>query len=147
MGASEDKQDDLAAFQPDPLEKLTIQDALVISGLYAVEADTEKSEQIKALAQKHPLFAENPDDTAARVNKFTNLMQAGQTLKAVEAAARDLKTEHRQLAFAFAAEAALTGEVLTDEKEKILQTLAIKLALDKEYVDRKLAEMQRKAGR
>ena len=125
MGASEDKQDDLAAFQPDPLEKLTIQDALVISGLYAVEADTEKSEQIKALAQKHPLFAENPDDTAAR----------------------DLKTEHRQLAFAFAAEAALTGEVLTDEKEKILQTLAIKLALDKEYVDRKLAEMQRKAGR
>jgi len=144
MGAPEDKQDDLAAFQPDPLENLTIQDALIISGLYAVEVDTEKCEQIKEQARKHPLFAENPEDTSARVNKFTNLMQAGQTMKAVEAAARNLKTEHRRQAFAFAAEALLANEILTEEKKKILQTLATKLALDNECIAREFAKIQRK---
>jgi hypothetical protein len=146
MGAPEDKQDNLAAFQSGPLEDLTIQNALIISAVYAVQADPEKCKRISALAQKHSLFVEKPEDTSARVNRYANLMQGEQSLKAVEAATRDLKPEHRKQAFAFALEAALTDEVLTGKKKKTLQTLAAKLALDNEFVDQKLAAIQGKAG-
>ena len=147
MGAHDDKQNDLAAFTPDPLEDLTIQDALIISAVYAVQADPKKCKRIITLAQKHSLFVEKPEDTSARVNKYANLMQSGKSLKAVEAVTRDLKPEHRKQAFAFALEAALTDEVLTGKKKKTLQTLATKLALYNEFVDQKLATIQDKTGR
>ncbi|MGD2271911.1 MAG: hypothetical protein PVI06_16025, partial [Desulfobacterales bacterium] len=144
MGAPEDKQDDFAGFQPDILENLTIQDALVISAVYAHEADTEKCERIHVLAQKHPLFDEKPEDTCARVNKFVNWMQSGQTQNAVEAAAQNLKPEQRKQAFEFAAEVALTDKALTDKKKAILHNLAAELALEDDFVDRKLAKIQKK---
>jgi hypothetical protein len=146
MGAPEDNQKDLTAFEPKLLEDLTIQDVLIISALYAVQADTEKCKQVKIMAQAHPLFAEKPEDTAARVNKFTNWMQAKHPLKAVQAAANDLKPEHRKQAFEFAAAAALADNGLTEKKKNILQTLATNLAIDNEFVGRKLAEIERKEG-
>lgn len=141
MKASEGNQNDLAGFQPDPLEDLTVQDALIISALYAVQVDPEKGENIKALATKHPLFAEKTEDISARVNKFTNCMQAGQTLKAVEAAAYKLKPAHRKEAFEFATSAALADQGLTENKKKTLQMLATKLALEDEFVGRKLMKI------
>jgi hypothetical protein len=98
------------------------------------------------LAQNHSLFVEEPENTSARVNKYANLMQGGQPLKAVEAVTRDLKTKHRKQAFAFALEAALTDGVLTEKKQKILQTLATTLAIDNEFVDQKLAAIKGKAS-
>ena len=147
MGAPEDKQNNLTAFQSGPLEDLTIQDGLIISAVYAVHADTEKCNQIKGLAQKHPLFVEKSKDTSSRVNKFTNLMQGGQSLKAVEAVTRSLKPAHRKQAFEFALEAALVDGVFTEKKKKTFLTLATKLALDNEFVDHKLATIQDKTGR
>jgi hypothetical protein len=147
MGAPENKQNDLASFQSGPLEDLTIQDGLIISAVYAVQSDTEKCNQLKKLAQKHPLFVEKSENTSARVNKFANLMQAGQSLKAVEAVARSLEPAHRKQAFEFALEAVLADAVFTEKKEKILQMLATKLALDNEFVDQKLATIQDKTGR
>lgn len=146
MDAHDDKQNNLAAFTPNPLENLTIQDGLIISAVYAVQADPEKCERISTLAQKNPLFAEEPENTTARVNKYANLMQGGQSPKAVEAVTRDLKPEQRKQAFTFALEAALTDEGLTEKKKKTLQTLATKLALDYEFVDHELATIKGKAG-
>jgi hypothetical protein len=40
----------------------------------------------------------------------------------------------------------LAHAVLTEEKEKILRTLATKLTLDNEYVGRELAKIQPKDG-
>ena len=147
MDTPEDKQNNLTAFQSGPLEDLTIQDGLIISAVYAVQADTEKCNQIKDLAQKHSLFVEKPEDTSTRVNKFTNLMQGGHPLKAVEAVTRSLKPAHRKQAFEFALEAALVDGVFTQKKKKTLQSLATKLALDNEFVDQKLATIQDKSGR
>ena len=56
MGASEEKHDELEAFEPAPLENLTVQDALIFSAVYSAQADSEKCEKIRALAEKHPLF-------------------------------------------------------------------------------------------
>jgi hypothetical protein len=147
MGASEIKQNNSTAFQSGPLEDLTIQDGLIISAVYAVQADTEKCNQLKELAQKHPLFVEQPENTSARVNKFTNLMQGDRSLEAIEAVTRSLKPVQRKQAFEFALEAALADAVFTEKKKKILQTLATKLALDNEFVDQKLATIQDKSGR
>lgn len=144
MGASEDKQNNSTAFQSGPLEDLTIQDGLIISAVYAVQSETEKCNQLKELAQKHPLFVEQPENTSARVNKFTNLMQGGKSLEAIEAVTRSLKPAHRKQAFEFAMEAALVDTVFTEKKKKIFQTLATKLALDTEFVDQKLAAIQDK---
>ena len=141
MGASEEKQDDLAAFQSDPLENLTIQDGLIICAVYAVQTKTDQCKQIGALAQKHPLFVEEPESTFARVNKFTNLMQSGKSSEAVKAVTHNLKPEQRKQAFEFALEAALTDKASTEEKKEILQTLANKLALEDEFLDRKLANI------
>jgi hypothetical protein len=145
MGTPENKQDDLAAFQSGPLENLTIQDGLIICAVYAVQTKTEKCSQISALAQKHPLFVEEPESTLTRVNKFTNLMQSGKIPEAVEAVALNLNTEQRKQAFEFAIEAALTDEVLTEKKQKTLQTLATELAIDNEFVDQKLTTTKGKA--
>jgi predicted PP-loop superfamily ATPase len=147
MGSPENKQNNSTAFQSGPLEDLTIQDGLIISAVYAVQTDTEKCNQLKEVAQKHPLFVEEPEKTSARVNKFTNLMQGGQSLKAIEAVARSLKPAHRKQAFEFALEAAMADAVLTEKKKKILQTLATKLALDNAFVEQKLAAIEDKSGR
>jgi uncharacterized tellurite resistance protein B-like protein len=140
----ESKQNEMASFTPDPLKDLTIQDALIISAVYAVHANERKCEQIGTLAQKHPLFVEEPENTFARVNKYTNLMQRGDSSEAVEAVTRELKPAQRKQAFEFAIEAALADEALTEKKKQTLQTLADKLHLDKEFVDRALAHMPNK---
>jgi chorismate synthase len=129
------------------LEDLTIQDGLIISAVYAVQADTEKCNQLRELAQKHPLFVEQPENTSARVNKFTNLMQGHQSLEAVEAVTRNLKPAHRKQAFEFALEAALADAVFTEKKKKILRMLGSKLDLDNEFVDQNLEAIQDKYGR
>jgi hypothetical protein len=141
MVVFEDKKKEMAAFRSDPLEDLTIQDGLIISAVYAVNAETDKCEQISELAQKHPLFVEEPAATSARVNKFTNLMQSGKSLQAVEAAARALRPEQRQQAFEFAMEAALADGLLTSKKKNTLQALANKLELDNAFGGQKLANI------
>ena len=147
MGATKNTQNNLTCYQSGPLEDLTIQDGLIISAVFAVQSDTEKCKQLKELAQKHPLFIEQPENTSARVNNFANLMQGGQSLEAIEAVSRSLKPVHRKQAFEFALEAALADAVFTEKKRKILQTLATKLALNNEFVDQKLAKIQNKSGR
>jgi len=142
MGGPGDKQNNLTAYRSGPLEDLTIQDALIISAVYAVEADTEKCKQIIMMAQKHPLFEEQPEDTSARVNKFANWMQTAQSPQAVEAIGRDLKPKHRQQAFEFATEAALADNRPTKKKKEILQSLADKLELKDEFVGQKLSKFQ-----
>ena len=147
MEESNEKQSDFMTFTPDPLEDLTIQDALIISAVHAVQADPEKCKRISALAQKHPLFVEEPENTTARVNKYVNLMQGGKSSKAVEAVTKYLNTENRQQAFEFASEAALEDNELTNDKKKNLQKLATKMALDNEFVEQKLATIQDKSVR
>lgn len=143
MGASEEKHDELEAFEPAPLENLTVQDALIFSAVYSAQADSEKCEKIRALAEKHPLFDEKPEDTLARVNKFTNWMQAGQdpTINEALSLLGKLKPEQRKQAFEFAIQAALMDSKLTEEKEKILRALAVKLNLDDDFINRQLANV------
>lgn len=141
MEDSNEKQDDAMAFTPDPLKDLTIQDALIISAVHAVQADPGKCKRISRLAQKHPLFVEDPESTTARVNKYVNLMQGGKTLQAVEAVTDCINPEQRQQAFEFAAKAAVDDNDLTNDKKQILQELADRLALDDHFVDRKLAKI------
>lgn len=142
----ESNPNELAAYTPDPLKDLTVQDALIISAVYAVHAEKNKCKQISKLAQNHPLFVEDPESTSARVNKYTNLMQGGNALKAVEAVTHHLEPEQRKQAFEFAMEAALAGEAFTEDKKKTLRTLGEKLALENQFVDRKLASVDQKTG-
>jgi hypothetical protein len=142
----ESNPNELAAYTPDPLKDLTVQDALIISAVYAVHAEKNKCKQISKLAQNHPLFVEDPESTSARVNKYTNLMQGGNALKAVEAVTHHLEPEQRKQAFEFAVEAALAGEDFTEKNKQTLKSLAAKLDLDIEFVDRVLANRPNKMG-
>jgi hypothetical protein len=137
---------DSVSFTPDPLEDLTIQDAFIISAVYSVHASKDKCKHIGSLAQKHPLFVEEQEQTAARVNKYTILMDNGNSVQAVEAVARDLKPEQRKQAFEFAIEAALVDGALTERKKQTLRTLADKLDLDKEIVNLTLANIPNKTN-
>jgi hypothetical protein len=140
METTEDTQEALATLKTDPL---TIQDALMIGALYVVKIDSENCEHITSMAQAHPLFVEQMEDSAARVNKFANWMQqASDSLKLVELTARELKPQHRQDVFAFAAEVVQKGKVLTEKKKNRLQALAAALELEEEFVNQKLADIQ-----
>jgi hypothetical protein len=128
---------EIAAYEKGPFEGLTIEDALTIIAVYTAQMDPQDCEKdvkrIAAIAENHPEFVKKRKGILARINTYANSMRAMDPIKAVEIAAGALNSEQKKTAFKLAVDVALPEKVLTPEKKTILDDIAAKLAVDREY--------------
>ena len=143
MSLTDDYKKELAAYQSGPFEDLTVQDALAIISVYAIQMDLEDSQEdikrIEGVLEKCEFCVEKKEGIFSRINNFANRMQAIDPLKAVEIAVKILKPEIRETAFELATEVAMPDHVLTDERKEALDTLATKLSIGEEFVKKTIA--------
>jgi hypothetical protein len=133
---------EIGAYEKGPFEDLTIEDALTIIAVYAAQMDPQDCEndvkRIAAIAENHPEFIKKTKGILARINTYANSMRAMDPLKAVETAADALNSEQKKTAFKLAVEVALPEKVLTAEKKAILDNIAAKLSVDREYAQQEI---------
>ena len=132
----------MAAYQKSPFEDLTIQDALTLIAVYAAQTgpqDCEKDvKRIGNIAERRPEFVEKKGNIFRRINKYMNSMQRIDPQKALEIACDVLNPKLKKIAFDIAAEVALPDKVLTAEKKTILNDIATKLLIDREFAKQTL---------
>jgi F420-dependent methylenetetrahydromethanopterin dehydrogenase len=126
------------AFQTGLFDDLSVQDSFTIIVLYAAQLDPEDCEEdidrIMALLNSDALFAGEHLITRDRINKFQNSMEKVNPLNAVEKATKVLTPELRQKAFMIATQ---IGKAIQEKQSaKILESLATKLSLEKETVEK-----------
>jgi hypothetical protein len=125
-------------FQTGLFDDLTVQDSFTIIVLYAAQLDPEDCEEdidrIMALLNSDALFSGEHLITRDRINKFQNSMEKVNPLNAVEKATKVLTPELRQKAFMIAAQ---IGKAIQEIRfAKILESLATKLSIEKETVEK-----------
>ena len=125
-------------FQSGLFDDLTIQDSFTIIALYVAQLDPEDCKEdidrIMAVLNSDALFSKAHPITRDRINKFQNSMEKVNPLNAVERASRMLTPELRQKAFIIAAH---IGKAMQEIRSvKILESLATKLSIEKELVEK-----------
>jgi predicted nuclease of restriction endonuclease-like RecB superfamily len=145
MTLSDKHEQEIAAYETDTFENLTVQDALTIIAVFTAQIDPDHCEEdvsrIGAIAENHPEFIETKEKILKRINKFVNSMTAaGNKLKAVDIATEVLMPKLRKTAFELAVEVALPNKVLTPEKKAVLETLATRLSIDSEFAQKTIAK-------
>ena len=138
MDESEMSDREKMVFQTGLFDDLTIQDSFTIIALYAAQLNPEDCKEdidrIMAVLNSDTLFSEEHPITRDRINKFQNSMEKVNPLNAVERAARMLTPELRQKAFIIAAH---IGKAMQEIRSvKILESLATKLSIEKELVEK-----------
>ena len=136
MTQSEKNEKKAAVYQTETFDNLTVQEALTIIAVFAVQMAPDHCEddimRIEAIARDHPEFVETKENILKRINKFVNpMLGADDQIRAVEIANTVLTPKLRNKAFELAAEVALPDRVLTDEKKAVLDTLENKLSIDR----------------
>ena len=125
-------------FQTGLFDDLTVQDAFTIIALYAAQLDTkdcqDEIEKISDFLNNDALFSEKYSETRDRINKFQNSMEKVTPLRAIEKAKKVLTPELRQKAFMLAARIGKASQEI--RAIKILQSLASKLSIEKEMVQK-----------
>ena len=126
-------------FQTGLFDDLTVQDAVTIIVLYAAQIEIENDKEdlagrIMTFLSKDAFFNEDHSYTIARINKFVNSMGEVNPLNAIEKAAKMLTSELRHKSFTLAAKIGKATQEL--RTTKILESLASKLAIEKEIVDK-----------
>jgi hypothetical protein len=146
MAIIDETKKEMAAYEKGPFENLAVQDALIIIAVYAAQMDPQDCEsdveRIEAIAESRPEFVEKKAEIFARINTYVNAMRAMDPQQAVEIAADVLNAELKNRAFDFAAEVALPDNVLTDEKQALLDNLAAALSIDREFARQTTAKYQ-----
>ena len=146
MNESEMSDREKMVFQTGLFDDLTIQDSFTIIALYAAQLDPEDCKEdidrIMAVLNSDTLFSEEHPITRDRINKFQNSMEKVNPLNAVERAARMLTPELRQKAFIIAAH---IGKAMQEIRSvKILESLATKLSIEKELVEKTIDSTTKK---
>jgi hypothetical protein len=141
MTLSDKLEKEIAAYETDTFEDLSVQDALTIIAVFAAQMDPDHCEEdvsrIGAIEQNYPVFVETKGKILKRINKFVNSMTAaGGQLKAIDISREVLTPKLRKTAFELAVEVALSDKVLTAEKNAVLETLKTKLSIDSEFAQR-----------
>ena len=138
MGDSEMNGTEKMVFQTAPFDDLTVQDSFAIIILYAAQLDPEDCEEdidrIVAILNSDASFSEGNLITRNSINKFLNSMEKVNPLNAVERAAGMLTPELRQRAFIIAAQ--IREAIQEMQSGKILESLATKLSIEKELVEK-----------
>ncbi|MEJ2163972.1 MAG: hypothetical protein P8X90_00485 [Desulfobacterales bacterium] len=117
-----------------PWENLSLQDALIIIAMYAIQLDpaakdNQKVRRIADLAKEHPLFSEKSADIVGRIRRVAKSTDMANLSPAVDQAAKSLTLKLRQTAFEWAAELAVDSGSLPEEKQKIVEQLRTKLSI------------------
>jgi hypothetical protein len=128
-----------------PWENLSLQDALIIIAMHAIQLDPaakedKKVKRIAALAKEHPLFSEKSADIVARIRRLAKSTDMANLPQAVDQAAKSLTLKLRQTAFEWAAELAVDSGSLPEEKQKIVEQLRTKLSIDSHSANRIINE-------
>ena len=147
MGDSEMNGTEKMVFQTAPFDDLTVQDSFAIIVLYAAQLDPEDCEEdidrIVAILNSDASFSEGHLITRNSINKFLNSMEKVNPLNAVERAARMLTPELRQKAFIIAAQ--IREAIQEMQSAKILESLATKLSIEKELVEKTIDSIIKKS--
>ena len=138
MENSEMSEREQKVFQTGLFDNLTVQDAFTIIALYTAQLDTKDCQEeivnISDILNGDALFSEKYTETRGRVNKFQNSMEKVTPLHAIEKATQVLTPDLRQKAFMLAASISkATQDIRTT---KILESLASKLLIEKEMVQK-----------
>jgi len=128
-----------------PWENLSLQDALIIVAMYAIQLDPaakddKKARRIADLAKEHPLFSEESVDIVARIHRVIKSTDMADLPQAVDQAAKSLTLKLRQTAFEWAAELAVDGGSLPEEKKEIVEQLRTKLFIDTHSANKIISE-------
>ena len=135
MGNSEMSEKEKKVFQTGLFDNLTVQDAFTIIALCAAQEDIEGLDKlIMTYLSKDALFDEDDSDTLARINKFVNSLAEVNSFNAIERAAKVLTPELRRKSFILAAQIGKAAQEI--RTTKILNSLASKLTIEKEIVDK-----------
>ena len=138
MGDSEMSDTEKMVFQTGLFDDLTVQDSFTIIILYVAQLNPEDCEEdidrIMAILNSDALFSEEHTLTRDRINKFQNSMGKVTPLNAVEKATEVLTPELRQKAFIIAAQIGKATQEI--RSVKIIESLAIKLSIEKELVEK-----------
>ncbi|MBW1695775.1 MAG: hypothetical protein JRH18_06500 [Deltaproteobacteria bacterium] len=140
MKPFKDIEKEMRAYEIGPLEKLAVQDAVIIIAVYAAQIDPQNSEEdikrIEALAEQCPLCVERKEGILSRINRFVNLLRTIDSEKAIEAVIKVLDPESRKEAFKLAAEVVISGDKPPIKKREILDKLARKLSVDNQFAEK-----------
>ena len=124
-------------FEYGPFSKLVVQDAIIIIAIYAARIDPSCSEEdikrIEGIAERCPVCFEKKKGIFSRINLFVNEMRGVDREKALENAMEVLSPELRNTAFELAAEVAIKGKTLPDQKAKTLEELVTKMSIDAQF--------------
>ena len=135
-----DVEKEMKAYELGPLEKLAVQDAVIIIAVYAAQIDPENSEadikRIEAIAERCPVCVEKKEGIFSRINNFVNAMRTLDPEDAIEAAIKILNPESRKQAFELAVEVVISGDALPDKKREILDNLVVKLSIDNQFAEK-----------
>ena len=138
MDDSEMSVTEKKVFQTGLFDDLTVLDSFTIIILYAAQLDPEDCKEdidsIMAFLNSDASFSEEHLISRDSINKFQNSMEEVNPLNAVESATRVLTPELRQKAFMIAAQ---IGKAIQEMRyAKILESLATKLSIEKEFVEK-----------
>jgi hypothetical protein len=128
-----------------PWENLSLQDALIIIAMYAIQLDPaakdgQKVRRIAELAKEHPLFSEESGDIVARIHRVAKSTDMADLSHVVDQAVKSLTLKLRQTAFEWAAELAVDKGSLPEEKQEIVDQLRTKLYIDTHSANKIISE-------
>ncbi|MBR9987454.1 MAG: hypothetical protein KFF68_16245 [Desulfosarcina sp.] len=130
--------EEIDAYEEDPFENLTYNDALILVAVCAVKEKTESDEnhiedakRISLLAQKDPIFSGLGDTIEPSINSFMNMIgKRTDLVKPLASAASALNSSQKKVAYFWAAEIILADSVLTEKNQRILDKYARLLKID-----------------
>ena len=139
MTLHDDINGEATAYQKGPFEDLTIQVAMTIIAVCAAQMDPQDCQEdisrVAAIVESRPEFDDKSADVFSRINMYVNSMQVVDSQQAVKIAADVLKNpEAKRSAFEIAVEVAVPDRVLTEEKKVILENIAAKLYINREFM-------------
>lgn len=141
--------EEIDAYEEDPLENLTVNDALIVVAVCAAKekADSdarhlEKAKQIGLMAQDNPIFSGLGDTIEPSIHLFMNMLgKTTDLVKPVTSAAMVLNPAQKKIAFSWVAEIILPGGLLTEKRQRILKKYASLLKIDSAVAQQILADM------
>ncbi|RJQ63313.1 MAG: hypothetical protein C4530_03625 [Desulfobacteraceae bacterium] len=136
---SERLKEEIEAFEKNPLQNLTVQDAMIIvvvcGARVKAEDCSEDIARIAELVQSHSLFSEYREDTVRRINRIVNMMRAGDCKEAVSAAAGILSEDLKKLSLRWSAHLAAKEGGLTRGQKRHLFDLVDPLSIERKKVE------------
>ena len=125
------------AYNGQPLERMKLQDAMIVVGVYALremaQKDSDVVEGVAKHVRHHPLFENtikgNEKDLETRINRIINHMRTEQPQTLLSRAARTMTEKQRETAFELAAAILADIPDASAENQAVREQLRLTLAI------------------